>query len=93
VDHRVELTQSIDLFGNSAHVADFRQIANDCGIRTRRRRQRYIGTRLIAPMHHDTVAQLEQQLGGHQAEPGRRSGYENACHGGVLLSIKPAPCM
>jgi hypothetical protein len=47
------------------------QIADDGSLRARRVGHRLVGTRPVAAMEHDLMALLNEQLAGHQAEPGR----------------------
>ena len=76
--HRCLLTKAgriavTALIGDGAHVLNVGEIADHCGFSPWNCRKRRIGARLIAPVHDDPMARLDQQLRGHQTQSGSRS--------------------
>jgi hypothetical protein len=64
----------VDLAGDGTHLADAGQVAEDRSVGLRDRRQRRIGTSPVAPVHHNLMAHVGQQLCSHQAKACRSAG-------------------
>jgi hypothetical protein len=70
VDHGIETAEPVDLVGDRSRLRNLRQVADNDRLRARRVGHRSLGARPVAAVEYDLMALFDQQLPGHQAEPG-----------------------
>jgi hypothetical protein len=81
MDHRIEGTERVHLFGHAAGLSDARQIANDDSLGLRYSRPGLFSTLLIPGVQNHAVPLLHQELSGHSAQPIGRTCDEYTRHG------------
>ena len=70
VDHGIETAEPVDLIGDRSRLRNLRQVTDNGSLRPRGVGHRLLGARPVAAVEYDLMALFDQQLPGHQAEPG-----------------------
>jgi hypothetical protein len=80
MDHRVVPAQRVDLLGDSSHLGDARQVADNDILGLGQRVTRVRRTRFVARVQRHLMAVPDEKSRRHQAEAVGRTGNENARH-------------
>jgi hypothetical protein len=80
MDHRVETSESIDIFSHFLGLRNVGEVGHHAGLRAGTSSSRILGSLLVASMEDHRVASLDKRLGSEGAETVRRASDQDSSH-------------